>query len=109
MGRLKILLSSSPDRETLLHTEKAREELEEAVRTCRRAQDAVYKVDGRRSASVHRLRGLEAAIRGALRSLDSIRRVSPLYDLTDPDLRPLDMAPPGPARKQARPLIHKTA
>jgi len=99
MGRLRAMLSDSPDWETLLHTGKARDHLEAALRMCRKAQD-ILPESSARVATLHRLRGLERSIRGALQSLDGARKIGPLSEEAPVLPRP-QSKPPAP--------IHKTA
>ena len=84
MGRLRARLSKSAvDQQIQRHVASAQRAVAAALSTCRRARD-VGGVEGRRARRVAR------DLARAQSALGNIGRVTPGYELDDPDLMPED-------------------
>ena len=81
MSRLRTTLSQSPvDREIQAHVTTAERALAKALQACHTARDS----EKYGQAHVARVR---RDIERALGALQSVRRVTPMYDAADPDLQ----------------------
>jgi hypothetical protein len=76
---LRVAAVAEQDRAVRQKVAAAQRALQEALRICRMARQG-------RAAEGRRARAVERDLSRALGALGSVRRLSPLYDLTDPDL-----------------------
>ena len=91
MSRLRATLSSNPlDREVATRVDAAQREIVAALKACERAEGS--PLAKRRAMAVRR------DLTKILGVMSTVRRVSSLYDATDPDLND-SPAPPRPKRE----------